>query len=205
MKFKTVTSILGMTAPVLYLLAVVSGPIFWTEYRSMRDTVSLLASDGSPMRGLISFLFVTHNVLLLLFGFGWRFVQRKETRKGNLAAILISVFGFLGIVMIYFPQDGMGSHLTFIGVMHIVLAGVMSLITILAMFFRGLAEWRVHGQKKMSVYSFTSLFFAFTTGVLTTINIAGQWEAGGLLERLTIGGFLQWVFVEALMLYRRKI
>jgi hypothetical protein len=80
----------------------------------------------------------------------------------------------------------------------------MSLITMLAILFRGLAEWRDPRQRKAAAYSFASVLFVFVTGGLAAISIAQHWTIGGLIERLTIGGFLLWVFVEALLLAKEE-
>lgn len=204
MKFKNITSALGITAPVLYLFAVVFGSVMWAEYNSLRDPISLLASDGSPYKQFINVLFIVYNTLLVLFGIGWKFVQQKETKKGNISAVLIALQGALGITLAFFPQDAMGVNITIYGVMHIIIVALMSLITILAIFFRGFSERENSSEKKMSVYTFCSLIFAIVTGILTTINFVVHWELGGLFERLTLAGFLQWVFIEALALLQQK-
>jgi hypothetical protein len=47
------------------------------------------------------------------------------------------------------------------------------------------------------LYSFISVAVVFLSGGLAAISVANQSPIAGLLERITIGGFLQWVFVIA--------
>ena len=196
------TSALGLAAPAVYGLTVILGGVLWPGYSHLRDPISLLESVGAPNAPLMHVLFGAYNVLLLLFGVGWRSGQLLSSRLAKLAAILLSMIGLLGLVMYFFPQDAVGTSVTPAGAVHIAIAGAMSLITMLAILFRGLAEWRDPGQRKAAVYSFSSVLLVFVTGGLAAMSIAGHWAYGGLLERLTIGGFLLWVFVEALLLLR---
>ncbi len=201
MNARTHTSLLGMAAPVLYAASVVLGGALWPEYSHLRDPISLLASTGVPNALLMNVLFACYDVLLCLFGLAWWFGERH--RPGSLAAMLLAVIGFLGIAMFFFRQDAPGLNMTAAGLVHIVLAGAMSLLTMLAIFLRGRAEWRELGQRKAAVYSFVSLAVVFITGGPAAFSIARHWTFGGLLERLTIGAFLLWVFVEAWLSARR--
>jgi hypothetical protein len=56
-----------------------------------------------------------------------------------------------------------------------------------------------------SRYSFISLGVVFLSGGLAAASIASNSPAGGLIERITIGGFLQWVFVIALLMYACEV
>ncbi|MDD1674562.1 MAG: hypothetical protein LUQ13_02845, partial [Methanomicrobiales archaeon] len=49
--------------------------------------------------------------------------------------------------------------------------------------------------------SFISAGVVALSGGLTAVSLANNSPIGGLIERITIGGFLQWLFVIALMLY----
>jgi hypothetical protein len=56
-------------------------------------------------------------------------------------------------------------------------------------------------MRAYALYSFISVTAVFLSGGLAAISVANQSSIGGLLERITIGGFLQWLFVIALNLY----
>ena len=204
MDSKVRTSALGLAAPVVYGFTVVLGGALSPGYSHLRDPISLLESVGAPNAPLMHVLFAAYNVLLFSFGVGWRSGQSRSSRLAKLAAILLSMIGLLGLVMYFFPQDAIGTNVTPAGAVHIAIAGAMSLITMLAIFFRGLAEWRDPRQRKAAAYSFSSVLLVFVTGGLAAMSIAGHWAYGGLLERFTIGGFLLWVFVEALLLAKEE-
>ena len=188
-----------MAAPTIYAVSVVLGGVLWPEYSHLRDPISLLISAGAPNALAMNALFTAYNVLLFAFGLGW-FAQTGESRSGKLAAIALSAIGLLGLAMYFFPQDAAGSNITQAGIVHIILASAMSLLTMSAIFLRGRAEWRDLGRSRASVYSFASLFVVFVTGGLAAISISQHWAVGGLIERFTIGGFLLWVFVEAALM-----
>jgi hypothetical protein len=104
------TSALGLAAPVVYGVTVVLGGVLWPGYSHLRDPISLLESVGAPNAPLMHVLFGAYNVLLLLFGVGWRSGQRLSSRLAKLAAILLSMIGLLGLVMYFFPQDAIGTN-----------------------------------------------------------------------------------------------
>lgn len=190
-------AIFGLSAPLLYGGTVILGGVLWPEYSHLSDPISLLASAQAPNTQLVNLLFVAYNVLLFLFGLLWWLSRRSATRTSETAALALAVIGVLGIIMYFFRQDAPTSSMTLAGTTHIVLAACMSLLTMLAVFLRGHAEWRIPRQRGAAVYSFGSFAVILVSGGLAAASIAQHWAFGGLFERCTIGAFLLWVFVEA--------
>jgi len=54
---------------------------------------------------------------------------------------------------------------------------------------------------KSGIYSFISVAAVFLSGGLAAASIATGGSAGGLIERITIGGYLQWLLIIALMMF----
>ena len=200
MKRRT-ASAFGVAAPLLYAGAVVLGGALWPQYSHLKDPISLLASDEAPHALMMNVLFAVYDVVLTLFGLAWWFAERRGRRP--LSAALLSVIGILGLFMFFFRQDAIGSDMTTVGLVHIVLAAAMSLLTMVVILLRGRAE--MHGRPGAALYSFASLAIVFITGGLAAIAIAQHWTYGGVFERLTIGTFLLWVLVEACMLAARPV
>ena len=198
MKRRT-ASAFGVAAPLLYAGAVVLGGALWPQYSHLKDPISLLASAEAPHALMMNVLFAVYDVVLTLFGLTWWFAERKSRRP--LSAVLLSVIGALGLLMFFFRQDAIGSDMTATGLVHIVLAAAMSLLTMAAILLRGRTE--LHGRPGAALYSFASLAVVFVTGGLAAMGIARYWVYGGVFERLTIGTFLLWVLVEACLLAGR--
>ena len=86
------------------------------------------------------------------------------------------------------------------GVTHIILAGLSSLTTMVSMLLLGLWLRGSQETRGMGIYSFISVGFVFVTGGITAGMGASHGPVVGLMERLTIGGFMQWLFVLAMRL-----
>ncbi|MGA2378495.1 MAG: hypothetical protein ABSG85_04240 [Spirochaetia bacterium] len=115
---------------------------------------------------------------------------------GATTLVLTGVFGF---VTLFFLEDSIGVQMTTIGVVHIVLAGLssvasMSSMLLVGFWFRGELSSRAAG-----IYSLISVGFVFVTEGVTAAMGVSHGPIGGLMERMTIGGFMQWLFVTALI------
>jgi hypothetical membrane protein len=185
----------GLAAPVLYGATVILGGALWPQYSHVADPISLLTSTEAPNTALMNALFVFYDVALLLFGLMWWRARPRTTHSANIAALAVAVVGLLGIVMYFFRQDAPGSPVTTQGVVHIALAAAMSILTMLAIFVCGRADWI--SRRSAALYSFVTVTLVFVSGGLAAASIAQHWPFGGLLERCTIGLFQVWVFVQA--------
>jgi hypothetical protein len=98
----------------------------------------------------------------------------------------------------------MSAAITSTGAMHIVFAGLSSLATMLAILLMGLWFRSSQRLRGYGLYSFISVAAVFLTGGFAAYSVANQSSIGGLIERITIGGFLQWLFVIALLMYSSR-
>jgi hypothetical membrane protein len=196
----------GMMAPLVYIAAVMLGGLLRPDYSHMSNFVSDLVASGAPHKDLLELLFGLYNILCGLFGFGVFMLARRalENRRrgiGMVGAVILLLEGLLGFAILFFPEDPVGLSMTSTGTIHIVLAGLSSLATmacmaVLGSWFRGERSLRALG-----LYSFISVGFVFLTGGFTAASAAVRSPILGLMERLTIGGFMQWLFVTGLHLY----
>ena len=190
-------AVFGLLAPLLYGGTVIVGGALWPQYSHFSDPISLLVSDQAPNAVLMNLLFAAYDILLFLFGLFWWLSRQNATGTSEPSAIALALIGLLGLVTQFFRQDAPGSPMTEAGTIHILLAAAILLLTMLAIFFRGRAEWRIPRRRGAAVYSFGSLALVIVSGALAAVSIAQQWTFGGLFERCTVGVFLLWVFVEA--------
>lgn len=189
----------GTYAVVVYVGTVILGGIIRPGYSHLADAISELVADGAPNRFLLSSLFLIYNVLLIAFGIGL-FLEVKDRsrgrRSGFIGSLALIMVGLAGISMeLAFPQDPGGTPATFAGTMHLVMAGVASLGTMVAIVF--LAFWfrNFSALKHYVIYSLICVTIIFISGGLSATAMANQHPLFGLIERVTIGTFILWLFV----------
>jgi hypothetical protein len=185
---------------------VILGGLLRPGYSHVAHAISELIAAGTPNTALLTPLFTLYDLLLAAFGVGLLLTvkaseERQGVRSGTWGALTLVVAGLLGVLMnLFFPQDPGGPAVTFAGTVHVVLAGMLSLGTMLAMLCTGL--WLRHAPvlRIYWIYSLASLVLVVVSGALGAAAIATSSPSLGLVERVTIGAFLQWVFVIALKL-----
>ncbi len=198
----------GILAPIVYALMVVLGGILRPGYSHVAQAVSDLIATGAPNKSLLDPLFGVYNLLTLAFGVGLLQLVRSHNRNrgkvvGTLGALFLVAESVFGFVTLFFPEPsgGMSAAITSTGSMHIVFAGLSSLTTMLAILLMGFWFRNSQGLRGYGLYSFISVAVVFLSGGLAAITVANQSPIAGLVERITIGGFLQWLLVIALNLY----
>lgn len=120
-----------MLAPVVYVVAVLIGGILRPRYSQISRFVSELLEAGAPNKALLNPLFALYNLFTIAFGIGlYRRVQsRSEPRgrvSGSLGALVLVAEGLSGLLTVFFPQYPRGTPVTSVGIIHIVLAGLIS-------------------------------------------------------------------------------
>jgi len=189
----------GTTAAMIYVGTVILGALIRPDYSHIADAISELVADGAPNRAMLSLLFLIYNLLLSAFGIGL-FLKSKDhsrgRRSGFIGSLALILVGLAGISMeLAFPQDPGGTPVTFAGTMHLVMAGIASLGTMVVIVF--LAFWfrNFSALKHYVTYSWISVMIIFISGALSAIAMAKDYLLFGLIERVTIGTFILWLFV----------
>ncbi len=202
----------GILAPVVYVITVILGGFLRPGYSHVSQAVSDLIATGAPNKSLLDPLFALYNLLTIAFGLGlFQHVRSDHQNRGKvvgtLGALCLVAEGIFGLITLFFPEDlgGMSTTISGTGTMHIVFAGLSSLTTMLTIllmsfWFRNSPRLRGYG-----LYSFISVIAVFLSGGLAAVSVANNSPVGGLVERITIGGFLQWLFVIALMMYPSEV
>lgn len=196
----------GMLASIVYVGAVIVGGVKRPGYSQRSHFVSELLEKGAPNKSLLNPLFALYNVLTIAFGIGLlakvrNMSQSKGKRSGSLGASIHVVEGLSGFLTVFFPQDPRGTPVTPRGITHIVLAGLSSLTTMISMVLMGFWFRTIRRLRGYGSYSFISAVLVFISGAGAAYTGAILSPILGLMERITIGGFLQWLFVIALKLY----
>jgi hypothetical protein len=143
---------------------------------------------------------------LVLFGIGLlQYVQGRDAAR-RLGIIGASMFITMGLLQVasatVFPQDAWGSPPTFPGRMHIILHGVISLLSILYMLLIGIWFHRVKIFPGFLAYSLITIGLVIVSAGFFMAN----WGSPimGLAERIPMLVGFQWTFILALWLFSRK-
>jgi hypothetical protein len=195
----------GVFAPATYVTAVVLGGVIRPGYSHYSEAISELIASGAPNKALLDPLFIAYNLFALAFSIGVLACLRARPigrlPLGLLASAFLVFGSLVGLATVFFPQDPGGPAVTTTGTIHILLASLSSFASMLSMLFLGL--WQRSAQERtFARYSFASLLVLFVSGGLAAASIALGFESTGLLERVTIFSYLQWMLVIALRFYR---
>lgn len=198
----------GLAASVVYLTTVVVGGFITPGYSHTADLISSLIQSGAAGKALLDPPFLVYNALLVAFAVGLlgevSRMPGTRPRAGRVGALSIVVVGLSGMMMFWFPQDPVGTPVSTRGAVHLVLAAVASLATMLAM--GTVARWwggRQEG-KAFSRFSYVALALVFVAGYLAAAAAARLHPLTGLIERFTIGAFIVWLGTAAWVLASEK-
>jgi hypothetical protein len=195
----------GVLAPVLYAATVLTGGLLRPGYSHVSQFVSELIATGAPNKWLLDPVFIAYNLLTIAFAMGLFVVVRAsgEVRRrlaGSLGSVILMLEGIFGLATLFFPQDPIGTPITATGTMHMMLAGLSSLTSMLPILLMGFWFRYIPSLRQYGAYSFVSVALVFAFGGLAAYSGAVGSPIAGLIERLTIGAFLQWMFVVGLRL-----
>ncbi|WP_158512978.1 DUF998 domain-containing protein [Flavisolibacter tropicus] len=203
----------GLLSSLLYVTMNVFIPMLYAGYNAASQTVSELSAIDAPTRPLWVWLGFVYTFLVAGFGWGvWQSAPRK--RPLGKAGILIIAHGIVGLAWPLAPMHqrqvlaaGGGS---FTDTLHI----VFSMVTVLIMLFT-IAFAAASLGNRFRLYSIVTVLLLLITGILTGLD-APRMEAGqptplmGVWERISIGAYMLWVMVLAVILlwaerkFRRK-
>jgi hypothetical protein len=190
-----------MAAVVVYVGTTIFGGYIYPGYSHVSQAISELIGSGSPVAGIINPLFLFYNILLLLFSYAvymkWGSVMTK------IGAVLLGVVAGASILMWWFPMDVPGGAVTQTGVIHIILASIESLSTVITAFLFGVS------LKKRSPYlsavSFVTGIALLLTGPLAGISVSQESPYMGIFERITIGAFMIWLWLTSFELTKTTL
>jgi hypothetical protein len=209
-KLGKVLLICGVLASLLYVVTDILAGMIWEGYSFSSQAISELSAIDAPTRPLVVTLGLIYDVLLIAFGFCvWVIASGGGQRRRTLrlvGGVLVGI-GAIGFVWApFFPMHLRGVEMTITDTMHWAIAGVVVLL-ILVLIALGAIAYR---RKWFRLYSI---------GTLVTLVVVGMWSifvggAGiaaeqptpffGLMERITVYGYLAWVAALAIVLMREE-
>ena len=202
MNQKTI-SIFGIIAPIIFVVTIVVGGLITPGYSHLSQSISELVISGAPNKLYLDISFSINYVLSCIFGFGLFSVFRSKASPLNSSTGLVG-FVILGVIAVlsflssnFFTMNLPGTPPTTSGTIHLILVGLESIGSMVAILLVGLWFRRV-GSSGHSIYSIVTLLIVFATGIMTLVATTQGSSYVGLSERLTIGAFALWSFVIAL-------
>lgn len=199
---KKVYPLFGILAPLLYLVAVIIGGSQLESYSHLYNTISEITASNVESIPSVQILFAIYNLFIIAFSVGmFLCLKTPNMKKIKTAALALFFVGLTGGGMYFFPQDPRFVEMTFGGKVHLGLASICSLLTMLSIILFGMGVKKEAALSKLRTYSYISFFIVFITGGTAAISVANDSDFGGLFERLTIGSYLQWVLVVSIQLF----
>ncbi len=198
---KRVLLICGILSSLLYVGTDILAGTLWKGYIFTDQAISELSAIGAPTRPLVAPLLIIYIVLLLAFGFGvWRSAGRNRALR--VTGGLWILIALIGVAWTPFPMHLGEPVSSFANTVHSVFAGIQVVSTLLAIGFGAVA--------------YRNWFRFYSIGTILTLLIAGVvgfWLAAaqggiapphwfGVIERINVYGYLQWVAVLAIILLR---
>jgi hypothetical protein len=201
---RTVLLACGILASLLYVATDLLGGLRYDGYSFTSQAISELMAVGAPSEAFVDPRFITYGVLALAFAVGVFREAAGRNRPLRITAVLLMAYaavGFTGPTLFEMHQPGAGSAGS--DTPHIVLTGVLVLLTLLAIGFGAFAF-----GKRFRIYSFATLLILIVLGTLSAPYgarlAAGQPTPGfGIIERILIYSSLLWMTVLAIALLRR--
>ncbi|OGF51678.1 MAG: hypothetical protein A2044_00190 [Candidatus Firestonebacteria bacterium GWA2_43_8] len=191
----------GLIAPIIFASFVWLGGSLRTDYSVVSHTISALNQRGAPNKTLLDGGFALSYICMALFGYGlFRNGRRASDKYRYLIGVLLILSGVICFLMILmFPADQDYSAPTFAGKMHHVTAVIMVVLAIMMIRF---SELEFKQSKWFKIYSLGSIIIIFAASFATAVSGIMAVRLEGLLERVSIGTFLQWIFVMSLNEFR---
>jgi hypothetical protein len=195
----------GVLSSVVYVGVDVLAELFHGQYHSFTSqAVSELMARGAPTERLVDPIYLLlYGPLLIAFGVGlW--LSAGASRLMRIAAVLVIAsagVGFLGPTVFEMNVRGSGADPR-ADVLHIALTGLLSLLIMAFIGLGGFARGRWFRLYSLATIATMLVFGALTSLASRPMASGGPTPWMGLLERMTLGPYLLWVAVTAVLLIR---
>ena len=202
---RTVLLVCGILSSLVYVGADILAATRWEGYSYTSQMVSELMAIGAPTRPLLVGCFSASNLLVIAFGIGvW--LSAGVKRSLRVVGILLVAYAVVGQVgLLFFPMHPRGTEGTLTDTMHIIVTGVISVLTLLFIGFGAKAN-----AKWFRVYSIATIVILLVFGGLAGLLGGPRIAEGlptpwlGVMERVSIYSSMLWVLVLAVVLLRAQ-
>jgi energy-converting hydrogenase Eha subunit A len=183
----------GLAAVATYLGATLVGAAVSPGYSHLSDPISQLTAAQAPHRVALGAAYTVYNVAVALFALGLqRHAPTSRALRGASRLLVVGALAGIGQVTL-FPQDQdvLGTSMTAVGVVHIVLAGLSAFVALAAAVLIGIALRRDLDRPRPARFSFSCAAIIAIVGPVAAAAVGS--DTMGAAERLPIGTFLVWI------------
>ncbi len=190
----------GAIASIIYISHVIIGSILWKDYKHLSQSISDLTAIGAPNRVFLSRIIYFYAIFSLFFSL----ILLKNyniSKSFRVGTYLFFIMQIISLAYSFFPQDSLGSQITFKGFMHLFITALIIPLTILAPIFIGVG---LKNEKELYILGNISVLcgiLIFIFGGLTAIFFVKKNPFRGLMEKINIGILQVWIFLLSISLY----
>ncbi len=177
--------ILGIISFISFVAAVLFSPLAYPNYQWLSQAVSDLSAQNAPSLALWTQLVSLNDVCALCaLMLCCVFIQGRLNRTLRLGIYLYTaMFWVSAIGYVFFPLTDSGFAETAQDVMHLVLTGVVVLLSIVSMVLLIIGGFRKHALPSLAIWAAITLFLMFTGAIGTFM---APKEYFGLFERFSV-------------------
>lgn len=205
---RKVLLVCGILAALLYVGSDILAALRWEGYSYINQSVSELRAIGAPTRPFLVPILTIYALLEIAFGLGvW--MSAGSRRALRITGVLLIALGVLDLTAYFFPmhlrEEISQTGRTLNETMHLIGTGVTVLIILLIIGFGAMAN-----GKWFRLYSYATILVLIVAGAWGALdaprieaNLPTPWL--GVRERINIYGYMLWLAVLAIALWRAKV
>jgi len=149
----------------------------YPDYSNLKDTISTLGTNKSPVKKLLSSSLITTGSLLVVFSIGHIFIFTNYPWENVLYILGVFVFGLGSILAGIFPEDVKGTEETTSGKIH----GIASGLGFMFLTFNQLWMFLITEDIGLKTFNITFFVFGFLTFIIFVISykrdgLTGLWQ-----------------------------
>lgn len=194
----------GFLAALIYVGSDIVAALRWEGYSYFDQSVSELRALGAPTRPFLMPILFAYTVLEFAFGFGvWMSAGTKRSLR--ITAGLLIALGVIDLLAYFTPMHVRGSESSLTDTLHIIGTAVTVFLILLIIGFGASAD-----GKWFRIYSYATLValilcgvWAFMDASQVAANLPTPWL--GVRERINIYGYMLWIAVLAIVLWRGQV
>lgn len=186
----------GIIASVLYIGTDILLGLSWHGYNFSSQAISELSAIGAPTRSLWIAMTFIFSPLIAVFGIG--VVKAAEKKRSlRISGILITIWGLLGFVWLFFPMHLRGAIGSVTDTMHLVMSGITVILMVTFIGFGSGTQ-----GKWFRFYSILTILAMLVFGALVgqmAPKVAAQLPTPwmGIMERISVYAPMFWVAILA--------
>lgn len=191
----------GIVAPLVYLAHIIIGSILWKEYSNVLQPISDLTATNAPNQHLLTIYTTLFNLFTLIFSISaFIYLKKLNIRLINISMLIFILLSIVSVLFIFFPEDMINTTLTYRGLIHYILTGLVVPTAILTPLLLGIGIRKINNLKSFSIYSIMTSIIIFISGFSSVLVMNCKIPIFGVIERINIGSLEIWVFLFACLL-----